>query len=155
MKKVVDCISGLGHQQKIFPSRWNSSVRVDALLQGRQRHPDGRLLRARHQFNVSRSISPTDRCCTITSRSVGLLFYTITLLLGLTVTIHRNGFVGYALPSGLHCDGWRCRNLSSRSFYLRAKCNSLITNYAHYSTSPELCGYWQSIVRSVRLLSYY
>jgi len=62
------------HQQKIFPSGRNGSVRVDALRQSRQRHPSGGLLRARRQFNASRSISPSDRCFTVSSRSVGLLF---------------------------------------------------------------------------------
>ena len=52
------------------------------------------------------------------------------------------------------CEGWRCKNLSSRSFYLRAKCNSLFTKYTHHSKWPDLCGYWQSIARSVHLLSY-
>jgi hypothetical protein len=62
------------HQQKIFPSGRNGSVRVDALRQSRQKHPGGGLLRARRQFNESRSISPSDRCFTVSSRSVGLLF---------------------------------------------------------------------------------
>jgi len=53
------------------------------------------------------------------------------------------------------CNGWRCENPSSRSFYLRPKCNSLLTNYTHHSKWPDLCGYWQSNARSVRLLSYY
>ena len=44
----------------------------------------------------------------------------ITLALWLTVTIRRNGFIGYALASGLQRDGCRCENLPSRSFYLRA-----------------------------------
>ena len=72
-----------------------------------------------------------------------------------TVTIRRNGFIGHTLASGLQCDGWHCVNLSSRSFYLRAKCNSLCPNYTHHSKSPDLCGYWQSITRSVHLLSCY
>ena len=62
------------HQQKIFPSRRNGSVGVDALRQSRHRHPGGGLLRARRQFNASRSISPSDRCFTVSSCSVGLLF---------------------------------------------------------------------------------
>ena len=62
------------HQQKIFPSGRNGSIRVDALRQSRQRHPSGGLLHARRQFNASRSISPSDRCFTVSSRSVGLLF---------------------------------------------------------------------------------
>ena len=35
------------HQQKIFPSARNGSVRVDALRQSHQRHPGGGILRAR------------------------------------------------------------------------------------------------------------
>jgi hypothetical protein len=117
------------HQQKILPSRRSGSVCIDALCQSRQRHPGGALLRARHQFNSSRSISPSDCCFTVSSHSVGLLFQTTTLALWLTVTIRRNGFMGYALAFGLQCDGWRCENLSSLSFYLRGKWNSLFTNY--------------------------
>jgi len=79
----------------------------------------------------------------------------MTLALWPTVTIRRNGFIGYALASGLHSHWWRCANLSSRSFYLRAKCNCLFTKCTHHSKSPHLCGYRQSIARSVRLLSYY
>ena len=62
------------HQQKTFPSGRNGSVRVDALRQSRQRHPGGGLLRARHQCNASRCISPSDRRFAVSSRSVGLLF---------------------------------------------------------------------------------
>jgi len=72
-----------------------------------------------------------------------------------TVSIRRNGFIGHAFASGSQCDGWRCENHSTRSFYPRAKCNSLFTKYTHHSKSPDLCGYWQSIARSVRLLSDY
>jgi len=72
-----------------------------------------------------------------------------------TVTISRNGCTGHALASVLECDGWCCENLSSCSFYLHGKCNSLFTNYTHYWRSPDLCGYWQSIARSVHLLSYF
>ena len=35
-----------------------------------------------------------------------------------TVTMRRNGFIGYTLAWGLQCNGWRCENLSSRSFYI-------------------------------------
>jgi hypothetical protein len=62
------------HQEKMLPSGRNRSVRVDVLCQSRQRHPGGGLLRTRGQFNASRSISPSDRCFTVSSRSVGLLF---------------------------------------------------------------------------------
>ena len=58
---------GAPHQQKIFPSGRNGSVRVDALRQSRQRHPGGGLLRARPQFHASRCISPSDRCFTVSS----------------------------------------------------------------------------------------
>ena len=59
---------------KKIPFGRNGSVRVDALRQSRQRHPGGGLLRARRQYNASRCISPFDRCFTVSSRSVGLLF---------------------------------------------------------------------------------
>jgi len=62
------------HQQKIFPSRRNGSVRVDALRQSRQRHRGGGLLSARRQYHASRCISPSDRSFAVSSRSVGLLF---------------------------------------------------------------------------------
>ena len=68
------CPAALSHEQKIFPSGRNGSIRGDALPQSRQRHPGGGLLRARCQFNASRSISPSDCCFTVSSRSVGLLF---------------------------------------------------------------------------------
>ena len=61
------------HQQKTFPSGRNGSVRVDALRQSRQRHPGGRLLRARRQYDASRCISPPDRGSAVSSRSVGIL----------------------------------------------------------------------------------
>jgi len=35
-----------------------------------------------------------------------------------TVTIHQNGLIGYTQALGLQCKGWRCENLSSRSFYI-------------------------------------
>jgi len=60
------------HQQKTFPSGRNGSVRVDALRQSRQRHPGGGLLRARRQYNTSRSILPSDRRFAVSSCSVGL-----------------------------------------------------------------------------------
>jgi len=141
------------HQHRKIPSARNGSVRVDAVHQSRQRHLGGSLLRARRWYNASRCISPCNRCLTVASRSVGLLFKSFTLVLWLTVTTSRNQFIGYALASGLQWDGWRCENLSSRSFYLRSTFNSLITNYTHHSKSPDLCGYWQSIARSVWLLS--
>jgi len=62
------------YQKKISPSGRNGSVRVDALRQSHKRHPCGRLLRARRQFNTSRSISPADQYFTISSCSVRLLF---------------------------------------------------------------------------------
>jgi len=107
------------HQQKTFPSWRNGSIRVDALRQSHQRHPGGALLRARRQYHASRSISPSDRCFAVSSHSVGLLFETNTLALWPTVTIRRNGFIGYTLASGLQRNGWSCQNLSPRSFYIR------------------------------------
>jgi len=46
-----------------------------------------------------------------------------------TVTIRRNGFIGYVLASGMQCDGGCCENLSWHSFYLPAKCIPLFTDY--------------------------
>jgi len=62
------------HQLKTFPSGRNGCVRVEALCQSRQRHPVGRLLRARRQDNASRCISPSEHCFAVSSRSVRLLF---------------------------------------------------------------------------------
>jgi len=62
------------YQQKKFPSGRDGSVRVDALRQGCQRHPGGGLLCTRPQYHASRCISPSDRCLTVSSCSVGLLF---------------------------------------------------------------------------------
>jgi len=45
-------------------------------------------------------------------------------------------------------------NISPRVPSTRAPNAILFTNYTHHSKSPDLCGYWQSIARSVRLLSY-
>jgi len=53
---------------------WNGSVRLDTLLQSRQRHPGGGLLRAWHQYNAARCISLSDRCFTISLLSAGLPF---------------------------------------------------------------------------------
>ena len=55
------------HQQKTFRSGRNGSVRVDALRQSRQRHPGGRLLRARRQYQASRCTSPSDRSFAVSS----------------------------------------------------------------------------------------
>jgi len=82
-------------------------------------------------------------------------FWMNTLALWPPVTIRQNGCIGYTLGLGLQCDGWFWQNLSSRSFYLCATCHSLFTIYTHHSKSPDLCGYWQSIARSIRLLYYY
>jgi hypothetical protein len=120
---------GILHQQKTFPSGQNGSVRVDTLSQSRQRHGGGGSLRAQHLFNASRSISPSDPCFTVSSASVGHQLQTISLALWLTVTIHWNRFIGYELASGSQWDGCCYDNLSSRSIYLCARCNSLFTNY--------------------------
>jgi len=142
------------HWHIIFPCRRIGSVRVEALRRSRQRHPSSSVLRARGEFNASLTKSPSYCCFTVSSSSVGL-FETITMALWPTVTIRRNGFIGYALASWLQCDRWRCENLSSHSFYLRAKCNSLSTNYTHHCKLPDLWGYWQSIAHCICLLSYY
>ena len=64
----------VNHQEKIFPSGRNGSVRVGALHQSHQRHHGGRLLCAQPRYHASHCISPSDRCFTVSSRSVGLLF---------------------------------------------------------------------------------
>jgi len=61
------------HQQKTFLSGRKGCVRVDAVCQSCQRHPDGGLLHARRQDHVSRFISPSDRHFTVSSPCVGLL----------------------------------------------------------------------------------
>jgi len=142
------------HQQIVFPSSQNGSVRVDALGLSHQRHSSGGLLSAWCQYHLSYCILPSDHGLTITRRSVGVLVKTNTLALWPIVTKRRNGFIGYVLGSGLQCDWWHCDNLSSRQFYLRTKCNSLFTNYTHHSRLQDRCDYWQSIPCSVRLLSY-
>jgi hypothetical protein len=128
---------------------------VDTLHRSRQSNPCDGILRARGQYNPSHCISPATRCLTLSSCAFGLLFWTITLALWPTVTIRQNVIIGYMLAVELQCNGWHCEDPSSRSFYLHAKCNALFTKYTHHSKLPDLCGYWQSIARSVCLLCYY
>jgi len=45
-------------------------------------------------------------------------------------------------------------NISPRVPSTSAQNAILFTNYTHHSKSPDLCGYWQSIARSVCRLSY-
>jgi len=54
--------------------------------------------------------------------------------------------------SNAMCDA---ANISPRVPSTCAQNAILFTNYTHHSKSPDLCGYWQSIARSVRLMSYY
>jgi len=82
------------HQQRIFPSTRNGSVGVDALRQSCQRHPSGGSLHAQRLFNAARYISPSDRCFTVSSCSVGVVFQMITVELRPTVTKRCNGFIG-------------------------------------------------------------
>jgi hypothetical protein len=89
------------HQQKTIPSGRTGCIRVDALGQSRQRHLSGRIIRDRRQYHALSAISPSDRRFAVSSRSIGLLFYTTTLALWPNVTIHRNGFIVYTLASGL------------------------------------------------------
>jgi len=97
-------------------------------------HPGGRLLRARRQYHVSRCISPSDRRFAVSSRSVGLQFQTNTLALWPTVTIRRNGFIGYTLASGLQC---RPRSRKTSSHYTK------YTLYlSHLSISLALSTIW-------------
>jgi len=92
-------------QQKNIPFGSNGSVGVDSLCQSHESHPAGGLLRNQRQYNTSRCISPSDRCFTLSSHSVSLLFQTITLALWPTVTLRWNRFIGYELASGLQCVG--------------------------------------------------
>jgi len=46
-----------------------------------------------------------------------------------TVTICRIGLIGYTLASGLHSHGWRCKNLSSRSFYIKLEAGRKVRRY--------------------------
>jgi len=129
------------HRQKIFPSGWNDSVRGDAVRQSSQRHPGGGLLRARRQYHASRCISPSHRSFTVSSRSVGLLFYTNTLALK-AICDHTSEWLHWARA----CIGIAMRWVTLRkpllAFLLPArKCNSLFTDYTHHSKSPDLCGY--------------
>jgi len=89
------------HQQKTFPCGRNGCVRVDPLCQSRQRHVGGGLLLAQRRYYASRCMSPSDRCFAVSSHAVTLLLFTNTLALWSTVTIHRNGFIGYTLAAGL------------------------------------------------------
>jgi len=143
------------HQQKNIWSAQNCSTWVDMLCYSCQRYPGGDVLYSWPQYLASHRMPPSDRSFTIFSSSVCLQFQTNTLALWPTVTIRRNGFLGYTLASGLQCNGWHFDNVSSGSFHLRAKCNHLFTNYTHQSKSPDLCGYWQSVACSVHLVSCY
>ena len=96
---------GNSHQQKKYPSGRNGSVRADTVRRSHQRHPGGGIPRARCTYSESHCISPSHRGFTVSCGSVGLLQYMNTLALWPTVTIRRNGFIGYALGSGLQCDG--------------------------------------------------
>ena len=126
---IGNSINLFQHQQKTFPSGRNGSGRVDTLCQSRLRHPGGEWLRARHQDDASGHILPSYRSFAVSSRSVGLLYLTNTLALWPTVTIHRNGLIGYPLASGLQCNGWRCENLSSRSLYIKLEERRKVRRY--------------------------
>jgi len=93
------------HQQKTIPSRGNGCIRVDAVCQSRQRHPSGESLPSRHQYSASLCISPFERRSAVSSCFVSLIIQTNTLALWPTVTIRRNGFIGYTLALGLQCHG--------------------------------------------------
>jgi len=60
---------------KTFPSGQNGSVRVDALHQSRQTHPGCGLVRARHQYHVSRCRSPSDRSFAVSSSDSARAFW--------------------------------------------------------------------------------
>jgi len=90
-------VRDISHQQKKILSGRDGSGRGDPLRQSHQRHPGGGLLCAWHLSRASHCISPYHRGFTVSSRSVGLLIQTNTLALWRTVTIRRNGFIGYVL----------------------------------------------------------
>lgn len=144
----------VGYQQKEFPSRHNGSTRWEALYERHHTHRGGWLHLARGTLNMSRSIVPTDRCFTFSSRFVSLLLWTLNQGLWPTVPIRQNGIIEYVRASGLQWDGWSSQYHSLHSFYPSSKCNSLFTKYTHHFMWPDLCGYGQSIARSVHLLPY-
>jgi len=88
----------------------------------------------------------------VSSRSVGLLFLTNTLALWPTVTIRRNGFIGYTVASSLQCNGRRCEILSSRLFYITLEKRRKVRRYD--TTRPwgstQLCGSTKSRKEQVR-----
>jgi hypothetical protein len=137
------------HQRKKIPFGLNGSVRVDRLHQNSGKHPCGSFPGAKCQYNATSCISPSDCCFTFSSLPVGLLFSRINLSLWPTVTIHQNEFIGCALASGIQCGGWRCENLSSRAFYIHAKCNTLC--YKLYTSLQVTRSMWLWTVH--RLLS--
>jgi len=89
---------------KKFRSRRDGSVREVVVHQSHQRHRSGGLLCARRKFYASRCILPSHCGFTPPSRCVSLSFQMNTVVLWPTVNIRWNGFLGYALASGLQCD---------------------------------------------------
>lgn len=81
------------HQQKLFPSRRNGTVHVDALCPSHPRHLGGRLLCARHRYLESCCILTSDHSFTIISCFVHHLLYLNTLALWRTATINWNEFI--------------------------------------------------------------
>jgi len=65
----------------------------------------------------------------------------------------RMGSLGTLLHRDCNAMG-DAANISPRVPSTCAQNAILFTNYTHHSKSPDLCGYWQSITRSVRLQSY-
>jgi hypothetical protein len=138
------------HQQKNIQFGWKGSVRVDLITWSVRDTP----LPDYSTPCVNTMGRIVYRPPIISLCSVSLLLYSITLALWPTGTMHWNGIIGHVLASGLQCDGWCCETLSTCSFYMRAKCNSPFSNHTHHFKSQELCGYWQSMARSICLLSY-
>jgi len=133
-------------KQNTFPSGRNGYVGVDGPRLSRQRDPGWGLHPAQCQYHSSRGISPSNRCFAVSSRSVGLLFWMNTLALWRTVTIRRNGFIGYTLESGLQCNGWRCENVSLHSFYISLEAHRMVRRY----DTTRLWGSTQSRKERVR-----
>jgi hypothetical protein len=74
VKAVIERHLGVVRENQLETSEKNISVWADSLRQSGQRHPGGKLLRARRQYHASSCISPSDRHFAVSSRSVGLLF---------------------------------------------------------------------------------
>jgi len=129
-----DVVIAMVHQQKIIPSEWTQSFRAVRDIPVAAYSMPG--------VNTRRRVAYYHRIAgSLILLPLSISYFKRTLWCWRpAVTIRRNEFIGHALASGLQCNGWCCKNLSSHSFYPRVKCNLLLTNYTHHSKSPDLCG---------------